>query len=503
MKFKLSKTWIVIIVIILAVAGYYTARQSFKDPTEGYVLEKVDMGEVVQQISETGNVQATDNISLGFKALGKIASVNVIVGQDVKTGQVLASLDVNQLSQQLKNYEAALDVAKAQYQKLLSGNTNEDVNVYQDIKAQAEQSLANSYSSAVTALNDTYTKSYVAYNAVIDLENDYFALVDQQGIRINNNKNKIKGNTQIIEDLLSQVKSDPLRDNIDNAIDKAILAVGEIGSSLEEIRGIVDEGIYYFDVSSADKTTINTQKTSIDTALTSITNVKEDVAGSKISLQKAESDLALRKSGPRQEDIDVYLAQIRQAEANVNLYQAQVNDSYLRSPIEGKITAVNYREWEVVGASQAVVNLLSSNPFQIKANIYEQDIVNVKIDDPVEVVLIAFSKKSVMGKVVAIDPAEKIVDQVVYYEVTIDFPNEMEGIRSGMTADIVIETNKKENVLRVPGSIVENIDGKEIVQVANNKKIEDREIKTGLEGNDYYEVISGLSKGDEIVIGKR
>ena len=49
-----------------------------------------------------------------------------------------------------------------------------------------------------------------------------------------------------------------------------------------------------------------------------------------------------------------------------------------------------------------------------------------------------------------IDPAEKIVDNVVYYEVTIDFSNQAEGIKSGMTADIVIETNKKDNVLMIP-----------------------------------------------------
>ena len=72
-----------------------------------------------------------------------------------------------------------------------------------------------------------------------------------------------------------------------------------------------------------------------------------------------------------------------------------------------------------------------------------------------------------------------------------------------MTADIIIQTNKKENVLRAPRGVVVNIDGKEIAQVASNGKIEDREIVTGLEGNDYYEVISGLNEGDEIIIGKK
>ena len=72
-----------------------------------------------------------------------------------------------------------------------------------------------------------------------------------------------------------------------------------------------------------------------------------------------------------------------------------------------------------------------------------------------------------------------------------------------MTADIVIETNKKEDVLRLPVNAVENIDGKNIVQVAKNGKIENVEIFTGLEGNDYVEVLSGIQEGGLIVLGKK
>ena len=74
---------------------------------------------------------------------------------------------------------------------------------------------------------------------------------------------------------------------------------------------------------------------------------------------------------------------------------------------------------------------------------------------------------------------------------------------SGMTADIIIEANKKENVLRVSKSAVETIDGTQMAQVVRKGKIEDQIITTGLEGNDYYEIVSGLNEGDEIVTGKK
>ena len=115
----------------------------------------------------------------------------------------------------------------------------------------------------------------------------------------------------------------------------------------------------------------------------------------------------------------------------------------------------------------------------------------------------AFPKQTFDGKVLLIDPAETIIDNVVYYEVTIEFPNQPDGIRSGMTSDITIEANKKDNVLRIPKNAVVQIDGTETAQVMKGSKIENRTITAGLEGNDYFEVTSGLTGGDEIITGKK
>jgi multidrug efflux pump subunit AcrA (membrane-fusion protein) len=164
---------------------------------------------------------------------------------------------------------------------------------------------------------------------------------------------------------------------------------------------------------------------------------------------------------------------------------------------------MNIKRGQVVSPSQSAINLLSTEPFQIKAGIYEQDIVNVKVGNDVKINLVAFPKQTFSGKVLSIDPAETIIDNVIYYEVTIEFLNQPDGIRSGMTADIVIETNKKDNVLRIIKNAVVQIDGTETVQVVKSNKIENRTITTGLEGNDYLEVVSGLTEGDELVIGKK
>ncbi|GAI56771.1 unnamed protein product, partial [marine sediment metagenome] len=130
----------------------------------------------------------------------------------------------------------------------------------------------------------------------------------------------------------------------------------------------------------------------------------------------------------------------------------------------------------------------------------EEDIVDVKVGNPVEITLAAFSDEILKGRVISIDPAEKLIDGVVYYGVTIDLEETKEGIKPGMTADIIIESDKKENVLVIPKGTVKKMDGKKIVQVFKDGEVKEREIEIGLEGNEYIEVISGLQEGEEVVI---
>jgi RND family efflux transporter MFP subunit len=492
---KINKIWIIAIIIILIIIGYYVVKSVFKSPTDGLVIEKIQKGSVLQEVSETGSIRATEDISLGFKSIGRISEINVSVGENVKKGDVLAKLDLSQTSAQLQSAKAALDSAKTEYDKLVNGLTQEDIKTYQNAVTSAKDDLQGVYNSSRNTLNNAYTKIYNSYTTVVSLQNDYFGPMDQSGIKVLNSRNDINTNMQDIKKYLDG--------DIDIALSRMTIALDNIYNDLKIVREQCDEGAYYSTVSAAYKTTIDTQKEYINTASTSITTSQQDVNSYKIALQKAEDNLALKTANARPEDIDIYKASISQAQANVDALQSQLNDNYLASPINGKITDINMKRGQIVSPSQSVIDLLSTEPFQIKVNIYEQDIVNVKVGNSVKINLVAFQKENFTGKVLSIDPAETIVDNVLYYEVTIDFSNQPEGVRSGMTADIVIETNKKDNVLKIPKNAVSQIEGIDTVQVLKGNKIENRTIILGLEGNDYLEVVSGLKEGDQIITGKK
>jgi HlyD family secretion protein len=477
---KIKKSWVIIALVVIIIIAWFVARALLKNPIEGYITENVVLGDVVQEISETGSVKATQDLGLGFKVVGRISRVNVAIGDTVKKGDVLAELDSSQIAAQLQSARAALNYTTNQY----TGGV-----------AAAKDNLQSAYNSAINTLNDAYTKTYNAYSAVVSVQRDYFLMLDQSGIKVAGAKDDINQNAQDMKEYLDNTKTNS---GIDAAISKSLINLDNVLNDLTIVRDQCDMGSYYYSVSSTDKAAIDTQKTYINTAKTSITTAQSTINSYKIALQRAE-DLT-SNSGSTE---DVMGSQVEQAQANVDALQSQLSDNYLRSPIDGIITQVNIKRGQTISLSQPVINLLSTEPFQIKVDIYEQDIVNVKVGQDVKIDLVAFPKQTFKGKVLSIDPAETIVDNVIYYKVTIEFPNQPEGVKSGMTADIVVEANKKENVLRVPKNGVENIDGKEFVQIIKDKKIENREIVTGLEGNDYYEVISGLQSGDVIVTGKQ
>jgi len=499
-KFKISKTWIVVIIIILLIVGYYIIKPLFKSPTEGLVTEKIAKGVVLQEVSETGSVKSAEAIGLGFKAIGKISRVNVAVGDNVAKGAVLAELDLSQTASQLQSAKAALDYAKNQYNKLVNGLTPEDLKTYENAVTSAKQDLDNTYGGALNTLNDAYSSMYNALTVAVSVQNSYFGAMDQESIKVVDARNDIENSMQ---DAKTYIDNAAKNSDIDLAVSHASTALNNVFNDVKTIREQCEKGIYYSKVSSTDKTSLDTQKASVSTSLTSVTTLQNNISSYKIALQKAEDNLASKTVGARSEDVESYQSQINQAQANVDALQSQLNDNYLVSPIDGVVTEINIKKGQVVSPSQSAINMLSTKPFEVKVYIYEQDIVNVKVGNDVKIDLVAFPKQTFSGKVLSIDPAETIVDNVVYYEVTIEFPNQPLGIRSGMTADITIETNEKDGVLIIPKNAVTQIDGTETVQVVKNRKIENATITTGLEGNDYFELTSGLNEGDEIITGKK
>lgn len=232
-----------------------------------------------------------------------------------------------------------------------------------------------------------------------------------------------------------------------------------------------------------------------------VTIAQAKVDNTKEALEVAKAQLAEIKAPARSEDIVLYQAALDSA-------RKQIEDSIIKAPIDGTITKINYEIGEQTSAGKQAISILGVNNFEIEVDISETDIAKVNIGNLVEITLDAFGDDiKFSGIVFFLEPAETVIQDVIYYKTVIELSDNsiyrqyFLNIKSGMTANIVITTMQKENVLIVPNRAIvqKNGQGKH-VRVLVNGMIEEMTVVTGLRGDEgMVEVLSGVSEGDEVV----
>ena len=535
----MNKKFLLLIFIIIGAVFYYSYQSFFKEKEPAFTLVEVKIGNVTQEVSETGIVRKGDEINLSFRNTGRIERIYVKVGEKVRSGQSLAKIETTQLSIQLTRARAALELVQAQLDKLLAGASFEAIKQaetsvenakvslesvrqnLEDVRALSEESLTSAYEDSLNSLEDAYLDLDNAFNTADLVQRAYFTENDQEGIISRRDKDDIKDSLGHVKAHLDIIKGNSGHEDIDLALTDTEDSLNASIKALESIRAQCETLNYRKTVSSTDKTSLDTQRTYINAALSAIVNSRQNLSSIKItnqaninaalakvfsaegSVRSAEDQLALVKAGARSEDIALYQAQIKQSKAEISLLENQFKEASLISPIPGQIIKVNKEAGEIAQATMqdAVFTLLPETPFQIEVDIYEEDVVKVDIENPADVSLVAFPDQIFKGKIISIDPSEKLIEGVVYYKVIIAFEEIPEGVKPGMTADLVIKTAQKENVLIVIEDAVQEKDDKDFVEVLKDGEIEEREIETGILGSDdMIEVILGLEDGEKVIL---
>jgi len=504
---------VILVIVVLIVQGF------IKNDEAEFSLVEVVRGNVVQEVSETGQVQMGDSIELGFKNAGTIAAILVEVGDQIWPGANLAKLNTTQLAIERNEAQANLEIAQAKLDQLLTGATPEETQAAQtdlenaqtalaDAQRDYQEDLSQAQEDAANTLDNAYLKASGALTKVTSIRKTYFNGSDQESITV-------KDKEDSIESLVAQTQQSINNDSVNTALSAVKNYLSDIYDDLGVIRDMTEVANYTDIVSAADKTTLDTERLNINTALTNVIDAQQNITSTRITgetavntaqgnLKEAQDDLNLVLADPSQADIALYQAQVAQAQAKFDLLDNKVWEATLRSPVQGQVIKINKEIGEIWQPSltESVVVLLPASPYEVEVDIYEEDIVKMDMGDDVDISLIAFPNDVFQGKVIAINPAEELIESVVYYTITINFSNTPEGIRPGMTADLVIKTDSREDVLVIPEDAIEEKDNKHTVQVyQDNQEVEDREIEIGLQGtDDMIEVISGLTEGEKVII---
>ena len=193
-----------------------------------------------------------------------------------------------------------------------------------------------------------------------------------------------------------------------------------------------------------------------------------------------------------------------QARKAVNTIVEQMKENTIVSPIQGSISRLNARVGEVITAGKIVARVVKEGDYQIEARVPESDIADITLQMKAMITFDSLSKDETFEAYVSnIDPASTVVQDVVSYVVTFRLSKFDARLREGMTANIDIETAKRDNVLWVPFRALAKEGGKTYAQIKKGEGIFEKvEVTTGLEGDEgTIEIKSGLQEGDVVAIG--
>jgi len=239
---------------------------------------------------------------------------------------------------------------------------------------------------------------------------------------------------------------------------------------------------------------------------------------------------------------------VQSANATVTEATDNLNRTTIYSPVDGTISKLDAELGErVVGTQQMagteILRVANLNNMEVEVDVNENDIVKIEIGDDAEIEVDAYLRRKFKGVVTSISNSANTAltaDQVTNFKVKVRIlkesyedmvkgkPSNYSPFRPGMTATVDIITERKENIIAVPISavvvksdttatkkdVLKELEEKEKEQKTGqtDKKFECvfikvadkavlRPITTGIQDDTNIEIIRGLKKGEEVIIG--
>lgn len=259
-----------------------------------------------------------------------------------------------------------------------------------------------------------------------------------------------------------------------------------------------------------------------DASLTNLKALEANLRSSEASIRAANESANAAKFS------------VESAEASLKELRTSLRRTTIYAPVGGIVSLLNVEKGErVVGTIQMtgteMMRIANLNAMEVQVEVSENDIPRVAIGDEVDIEVDAYIGRTFKGKVSQIANSASntgtasllTTDQVTNFIVTIDIlpdsykdlikPGKPYPFRPGMSASVEIRTNRIEGAVSVPiqavgtreleteDSEIEEV--QEVVFVVVGDTVALRKVKTGIQDDNYIQVLDGLQAGDEVVTG--
>ncbi len=417
------------------------------------VVERRSLDDV---LIASGSLRPERFINLAFEVSGTLREVNVRVGDSVRAGDVLATLDTSQLELQLEQARQALLIQEANYANVTKPASQREIAQARAALAQAEANLASA-------------------QAAFDNQQN---VITQSCANVAATESAFK----VAQDAYNRYVTEGYQFDVDFRPDPD----SSVGKALKQAR---DQR----DVAAANCNAARRAHSS-DAAL----------RAAEAQVAQAQAALDALLEGATKEQRDIAAAQLEQARLNVAQAERNLSKAQLTAPVDGIISAVNVSVGQSVGlGGQPAFVLADTSALYIDISVDEVDIGRVQVGQQARFTLLGVNAESPFkGVVERKSTVGDAVQGVVTYSARIKVTDRVPQLL-GMTADVEIILATRKDVLTVPTrAIRRDPNGRQFVLVQRSEGAPvEIDVQSGLSVGELTEVNGeGLREGQVVLI---
>ncbi len=212
---------------------------------------------------------------------------------------------------------------------------------------------------------------------------------------------------------------------------------------------------------------------------------------------KRDEKLEARKLIPKSQ-LDQRLTQADRSRLNRDLAMINLRKSFISSPLKGTVKIRHVKVGEFVRKGDPLVEILDLDKVLVKVNIPEQEIMEIREGENVEVELYALSDRQFLGTVKTIGLEADSRSRTFPVEIMVD--NQKRELRPGMLARVTFSKKISDEQIVVPRHTILERDNGRVVFLVDQDKAVKRMISTGQSLQDRVQVMEGLNVGDLLVV---
>lgn len=545
------------VAVALVASGVVACTTSGAPPQPRTV--PVQRTEITSGVSATGSLTSITEQNLGFTRGGQLTAVKVKVGDRVTAGQVLATIDPFPAQQALDQAQAQLDAQRAGLTRITAspvvGGARDSLSQAREILDRTKKQADAVQSADSVAIDNARRQLSQDKKAQGDAEDaldrdqsscgsatsSLAALTGSTGGRSGSKKHDDTGSSGSGSAGPAITIPTALPTISPGTIDRAVGAIGALIPPPAACQAAAQDGAA---VQSAKRAVV-ADRGAVDTAEE---RKKVDDESGRLQVSNAEQAVVSAQnnanslSSDRPSNIAAQAAQVSAAQATVDSAVRDVDNTTLRAPGDGVVSALNGNVGEFVapsastsalapgsgaslpgtdgaagagGAAGAAAGAASpSRPggtqflvldnldeYQVVLAFTETDAAAIASGQKVRLTFDAVPDLTLDGSVLSVSPTGTAISGVISYYVTVVLPKSDPRLRSGMTAQAEVLTQEITGVLAVPSAALHRENGTSVVAVLDpNGTQRSVTVEPGAVGDGNTQVVSGLRDGQQVVL---